>query len=167
MLKSSSQKNYSSFTLIEVVFAVGIILIFLGSLIAIFNVGTKNAVVSKHRLQAANLARGAVEIAREVRDTAKVRGVNWNQMDADCWLPGSTGGVINHPRAGCVTADNPSPHLGFSANPDNPSYDLVTFTRQVTITNVTGDIKKITATVSWDDYGQPHSVTVVTYLTNY
>jgi type II secretory pathway pseudopilin PulG len=163
MLKSSSQKNYSSFTLIEVVFAVGIILIFLGSLIAIFNVGTKNAVVSKHRLQAANLARGAVEIAREVRDTAKVRGVNWNQMDADCWLPGSLSGVINHPRNDCS-----GNRLGFSANPDTLTYNQVTFTRQVQIINLSGsDTKKITATVSWDDYGQSHSVTMVTYLTNY
>jgi len=156
MLKSSSQKNYSSFTLIEVVFAVGIILIFLGSLIAIFNVGTKNAVVSKHRLQAANLARGALEIAREVRDTAKVQGVNWNQI---CWLPNGD----NYPLANC----NNSGHLGLKSGSEEVQYDGVNFKRKITVINTSLDIKKITATVSWDDYGQSHSVTMVTYLTNY
>ncbi len=153
-----------SFTLIEVVFAVGIILIFLGALIAIFNIGSRNAIVSAHRLQAANLARGAAEIAKEVRDTGKVTP-GWAGMNVDCWLPGSAAGIINHPRPDCGTVGNL--RLGFSAKPDSATYDLVTFTRQVTITNVTSDIKKITATVSWSDYGKNYSVIVVTYLTNY
>lgn len=152
-----------SFTLIEVVFAVGIIIMFLGSLVAIFNVGAKNILVSKHRLQAANLARGAAEIAREVRDTAKAQGVTWASMNTDCWLPGSTAGVINHPRADC-----PGNRLGFSANADEPTYNQVKFTRQVQIINLTGtNVKKITATVSWRDFGTNHSVAIVTYLSDY
>jgi type II secretory pathway pseudopilin PulG len=149
-----------SFTLIEVVIAVGIIVLFLGSLVALFNVGSKNIIVSSHRLQAANLARGAAEIAREVRDTAKKQSVSWAGMDASCWLPGNATGVINHPQ-------DCGGRLGFSAGTDNPIYNNVSFTRQVTITNIGSDIKKIVATVSWSDFGQTHDVTMATYLTNY
>ncbi|MGA2667237.1 MAG: hypothetical protein ABSE91_04110 [Patescibacteria group bacterium] len=159
-----------SFTLIEVVFAVGIIVIFLGSLIALFDVGSKNMVVSAHRLQAANLARGAVEAAREVRDTAKSQGIAWTgttSMDNSCWLPQGD----NYLEPNC------NGHLGLKAKSAEPSSTMcpplcnsVLFNRTVNVVYVGAvgsDIRKITATVSWTDFGQPHSVIVTTYLTNY
>ncbi len=159
-----------SFTLIEVVFAVGIIVIFLGSLIALFNVGSKNMVVSAHRLQAANLARGAVEAAREVRDTAKLQGVAWTgspltvNMGNNCWLPEAKAPNYDHP----VSSTDPTCgyRLGLVAGSDTAPYNSVTFTRQINIIT-SGDIRTVTATVSWTDFGQPHSVIVTTYLTNY
>lgn len=160
-----------SFTLIEVVIATGIILIFLGSLIALFSVGSKNIIVSAHRLQAANLARGSLNIAREVRDTAKKQGVAWSggvvNMGRDCWLPQND----NYLEPNC------NGHLGLRAKSVEPSLTMcpplcngVLFNRTVNVVFVGhpgSDIRKITATVSWSDFGQPHNVTMATYLTNY
>ena len=146
MLKSSSQKNHSGFTLLEVVFAVGIILIFLGSLIAVFNVGSKNIVVSKHRLQAANLAREGAESMRQTRDS--------------CWMSPCTSWSTN--LAGQATI------LSAAIPPIN----LVTFTRTVSIGAATSSCPaascaKVTSTVTWPDFGQTHTVTMTTYLTNW
>jgi prepilin-type N-terminal cleavage/methylation domain-containing protein len=152
-----------AFTLIEVTFAVAIILIFLGSLIAISNVSSKNVVVSLHRLEAANQARLVAEVARQVKDTGKLQNIPWATMNNSCWLPGSLGGGVNHPVASCGGRS-----FGFTSGHENLSYaDGTVFTRQATITNITGSIKKIDAQVSWTDFGQTHSVIMTTYLTDH
>lgn len=135
------------FTLIEVVFAVGIIIMFLGSLVAIFNVGAKNILVSKHRLQAANLAREGAELMRQTRDSSWLNNQSWN-----------------------VNFASKATTLSAPISPINS----VTYSRTVSVTYPAtsncpaASCAKVTSAVTWSDFGQaPHNVTTIIYLTNW
>lgn len=140
-----------SFTLIEVVFAAGLIIMFLAALISLFNISSRNVVVSKHQLQAANLAREGAEYMRYARDS--------------CWKFSSTCIPWNSTLAAKAAA------LSVVIGPVNS----VSFTRTVSVTypNTAGcpsaSCARVVSTVQWADFSSTnnHSVTMTTYLTNW
>lgn len=162
-----------SFSLIEVVIACVIITLFLGALIALFNVGSKSMVTSKHRLQAGNLARRSIEAARFVRDNAWLSGTtNWldasSGMSADCNLPIG----ISHLHPDCngrigfkIGAEKTDTTIDKTLCP--PTCDGVTFDSEVNIANISDQTKRVVATVSWDDFGTTHQVRMSTFLTDW
>jgi type II secretory pathway pseudopilin PulG len=173
--KTLIRVNLPSFSLIEVVFVIAIFMLLIAGMLSLVNLSSKNLLVSQHRLQAANLAREGLEIAREARDTAWLQSPpkGWyglpgtGTMNDDCWLPESTTSTdFKYPTSAC------GGHLGLTSGSDFPPFDNVTYTRSMTVTT-SGDIRKIMVTVQWDDFGRtiaggnPYTVTMVTYLTNW
>lgn len=185
------QVKKQSFSLIEVVVSVGIFLLVIGSLIALGLVNSRNLVISKHRLQAVNLAREGVEKVIEVRDTAWLNIGNAQPMTywADnmtgttppinpCWGLSSGGGdkvvelYTGAAGSGCTTS-HPRLVTGPESPITPPNNDGVSYTRHLTIEakmpdgNGNTDFLKVTAKVTWDDFGTQKNATVVTYLSNW
>lgn len=155
---SSLSDSRRSFTLIEVVVTASLIILFMGALIALFNMTLKQITVNKHRLQAAQLAREGAELTRQIRDTAWLKGVGWASMNTDCWLKEGTG----HIETNCSTLNRP----GILAGSQTQTIENVSYTKSVNITT-TGSTKKVNVVVSWQDFGQNYQVLMVLYLTDW
>lgn len=175
-------KKQKSFSLIEVLIVVTIFTLFAGALISLVTVGSKNAVISKHRLQAADLGREGIEGATATRDKAWTDGRDWayisNPPPGDCYrLNASTnykrlvypwGTSCNYWRLGEDGLTNPS-------NPEDPGFkvtkDSVDYFRRILVTDLDSvgvpQTKKITTEVSWKDFGQNKSIKLIKYLTNW
>ncbi len=157
------RKKQNGFTLIEVLIAAAIFVVFAGSIIALFTLNSKNVVVNKHRLEATNLAREGTELVWQIEETAKMRGDDWTDS-SKCW------GIVNGNRY-LVKGDPGSPCENTWILKDGVSdtialSDTIPYTRVIHIEDQ-GNAKKITVTVSWEDYGRPHQATEVTYLTKW
>lgn len=172
-----------SFGLLEVVIAVGIFAAFAGSMITVISLSSKNMVVNKHRLQAANLAREGIELVTEIRDTAWQYNVDWDTMWAvqsrtpQCWGLGfdNPKKLVTASPTGCGMDGINHWMLNTDINgevintPLPPNGDGITFTRFINTEDYNWDpnTKKVTVTVRWNDYGQTKNVTMVTLLTNW
>jgi type II secretory pathway pseudopilin PulG len=161
-------KISKSFGLIEVVAAAGIFIIFIGSLVTLSSTSSRNIIINKHRLQAANLAREGIEMVREIRDTAWRNDVSWSDLKEPCWgLAGNLRRLENY--QGELKCDYWHYHL-VNGN-EIISIDNVQYTRNISINDWQvvnpNDAKTVTVTVSWNDFGRTRTVTMITYLTNW
>lgn len=191
MLTQTSKTIHKAFSLIEVVIAVIIIMLFLGSLVGLFNVNSKNIVISRHRLQASNLARGAADLARATRDTVWENGFAWSTLTTDCWLPITSGAQFDYvvydssrsiPYSACYFTETDGSkvyHPGFRILTDEnqakvtfATDDGTVFARKIKINTIgpaasPTDILKVTVYVYWTDFGQQRTVKMEEYLTNW
>ena len=152
----------SSFTLIEVLIAAAIFVIFAGSIIALFSLNSKNVVVNKHRLEATNLAREGIELVTQIKQTAGARpGQDW---ETGCWKINNGDKFLSMGAAG-TDCEN-TWRLENGPNDTIALPDTIPYTRVINISDESG-AKKITVTVSWNDYGIERTATEVTYLTKW
>ncbi len=183
--RSASFTFSHSFGLLEVIIAVAIFTLFAGSIVSVISLSSKNMVVNKHRLQAANLAREGIELVTEIRDTAWFKGDDWvkigdnnyggpNPEQKPCW--GLSQGIkkidfleddfTSYP-ANCGFGHWRLVGSAVSYGDDKIiTQNSVKFTREVIVED-TMDIKKITAKVTWDDFGQTKTVEMATLLTDW
>jgi len=128
-----------SFSLIEVVLACTVLILFLTAGIILFSGASKNIIVSKHRLQAIYLGNQKIKEITTQRDS--------NFFAESFVLP--TNGSFSD--IGGITLDG----LNFGRNwvIENGSYGATS--------------RKITATVTWTDINGSNSVNLYTYLTNW
>ena len=188
----SRERSRGAFSLIEVVVSVGIFLLLIGALVALGLVNSRNLVISKHRLQAVNLAREGVEKITEVRDTAWLNiGVAfpdpyWTNIMTSSGNPCWGLGLTTVPPVTSVRVENYTGvagsgcaflhrHLtsGTESMTLQTASDSVTYTRQIQIEgrgpdgNLNPAYRKIIASVSWQDFGTTKTATVVTFLANW
>lgn len=79
-------KNNNSlrwFTLIEIVFVVVLIAVWLMSIITAMDYGLKNVWIARQRVIAINLAREWIESVYQIRDTNRL---SWSSQKDECWL---------------------------------------------------------------------------------
>lgn len=152
----------TGFTLIEVLIAAAIFVIFAGSIIALFSLNSKNVVVNKHRLEATNLAREGIELVTQIKQTASARGQDWT---GGCWKIDVGTKILVKDNSNPVCDPN-TWRLIDGANDSIALPDTIPYTRVINIGDESG-AKKITVTVSWSDYGIDREATEVTYLTKW
>lgn len=86
MIKTRHNKAKNGFGLIEVLISAAILIVILGALVAIGRMALTNIRVSQERAQATYLAQEGLEVARQIRDTNWVDGLNntdWNDFMFD------------------------------------------------------------------------------------
>lgn len=71
--------NQNGFSLIEVVFSIGIITVGIISLLSLFSYNVRNEANNKNKLIAVYLAEESVEIVRQIRDSNWFEGSSWLQ----------------------------------------------------------------------------------------
>lgn len=153
--------NKKGFTLIEVLIASAIFIMFSGAMIGLFNLTSKSGLINKHRLEATNLAREGIELVTQIKQTASTRGKDW---ESGCWNINNGDKFLS---MGATDTDCENTwRLENGVNDTIALTDTIPYTRVINIADENG-AKKITVTVSWDDYGQPHSAVETTYLTNW
>lgn len=83
MIKKGHNKTNQGFGLIEVLISAAILIVILGALVAIGRMALANIRISQERAQATYLAQEGLEVARQIRDTNWVDGLNntqWNSF---------------------------------------------------------------------------------------
>ena len=128
-----------SFSLIEVVLACTVLIMFLMAGLILFGTGIRNVKIAAHRLQAVYLANQKLEELTATRDDKFFanQAVDWAIL-------------------GGVGSDTP------------PGFDI-TFSRSwdPTQNGPLTDSRKIKVTVGWTDFSQSYSITVYKYLTKW
>lgn len=159
-----------SFGLIEVLIVTTIFIIFAGALTGLVLTSSKNFVVSRHRLSAANIAREGAELVGEIRDTAWQKGINWSNFGTSaniaCW------GLNSSPDDKKVAPNYSDSNCDFShwrlvSGNEAINRNYVDYARKIKIDEPNSDTKRVTVTVSWQDFGHDHQIQIITYLTNW
>lgn len=129
-----------SFSLIEVVLACTVLILFLMSGLILFGTGMRNIVIAKHRLEAVYLANQAQSVALAWRDGKYFSGtytLNWTELNTE----------MNN-----LEALNPV------------RLDGIDYTRTIPdVTDVSG-IKKLNIEVSWMDFGKQYKIKSYSYI---
>jgi len=130
-------------TLVEVLFAMGIVAVCLVALIIAVVASIRNVNFAKESALASQYTREALEVARKERDNTN----SWDDFTTD--FSGNRGLNIN---------------LAWGVCPATPNVGI--FIRCVNFNN-SGDKSTVTATVSWIESGRTHTSQAVTFLTKW
>lgn len=180
--------NQKGQTLLETVLAVGVILIGLVSLIALFTATNIAGRQSTKQVVAANLAREGIEVARHLRDS------NWLAIedgDAVAWADGlytsmdptsipifDTVGFawslsllaedfVNICPGGhaCsrIYQDNEGRYLQFEGVP-KVGYQETDYSRLITITPISNEELEVVCEVQWEEQDQIHSYQLIEHI---
>jgi type II secretory pathway pseudopilin PulG len=162
------QSKQKSFGLIEVVVSVGIIALVLGALIGLASTSVKTSVSAENRLKAAYLAREGVELARQVRDTARLIPAPLT----GCYDFSSNNKYYDYPTKCLVSISPPSIYQIINADGSvnagvstAPSV-IDQYGREILVEDIGGGtLFKVTSSVVWIDFGgTPRTTSVVSYL---
>lgn len=166
-----------SFGLIETLVACGILVMVSAATTGLGIMAIHGTVVAKHKTEAYNIAQDAMEKIKGGRDWvwnnwSEANGITWANfwagtaamsndftdteadLESNCVFISHDTGVLTE--AACT-----STNLGLR------------FTRTISRSDVSisgvgaNNAYKVAVTVSWSDYGQPYSVSVTSYLTNW
>ena len=160
MKKYLPRAKSRGFSLIEVVLACTVLILFLTAGIILIVGAGRSTVTSRHRTQAIYLANEGLDLAHAWRDAGFFAGTS------DIFTP-VTGPLfvayLNNPvnLVPCFNFD-----LASVASSDcTPTLQMNRFYRQVTVEDrgLGAEAKKVTMTVSWKDFGQDKSVKLSTY----
>lgn len=184
MKEKKRQSSKKSFTMIEVVISLGIVVTVLGALIGLVAMSLRSYVSAGLRLQAINLARDGMEQLRQVRDSSRL---------------GKTGTFFDNPGDGCLYLDSASiPPRALSASSCGPSggvggnalvqvftttdtgfvdggapvtlagdLEINKFGRQIRFTNVSGssnNFYRVSSYVYWKENGQLKNISFENYI---
>lgn len=136
-------KKNSGQTLVEVLFAMGVVAVCLVALVIAVIAGIRNVNFAKQSALASQYTGEALEVARKERDNA----LSWVEFTTD--FSGDKGLDNNLAWGGCPA----TPNVGI-------------FIRCVNFNN-SGDKSTVTATVSWEEAGRTHTTQAVTFLTKW
>lgn len=151
----SSEKGQ---TLLELVVAITVAVLVLGSLVFATITSLRNAQLAKNQAQATKLAQEGLEDIRTLRD--RNGGIVYNGINiefSDLW------GIGFSCPGNCYFFFNSSGVLISSASFENIPPN---FKRQILIEGGTSDSKQITAIVQWDDLFGTHQSKLTTILRN-
>lgn len=164
--------NRKGFTMVEVLIAVFVITIgVVGSYIILQQIFA-NTFVSSSRLTAAYLAKEGFEIVRNVRDSNWVAGNDWDTNLIKNSPPGFNGCDLSEAPPRFCEADHTDTaltSLSSSGDPNpltlNGSYLYgagadTKFSRTIEVKSLTADSARVIITISWEEQGNSHSITV-------
>jgi len=179
-------RKSKSFGLIETLIACGILMMVAGGTTTLGVLSVHGTVVAKHKTEAYNIAQEAMEKIKGTRDWvwdnwSETGGVTWDNF----WngtIPGSDNDFsdirnsLSKSLGGkCVFIDHNTGVLqeaacggsGLGLEFTRAVSDPIDVSADIFGSGVTDRAYKITVTVSWLDYGQTHSVSLTSYLTNW
>lgn len=174
----------SAFGLIETMIACGLLIMVFGATSTLNVLSTHGTVIAKHKTEAYNIAQGAMEKIKGARDwvwetwNEAGAGATWDKFwDDSSNIVGSDNEfseIKSNLESNCVFIDHNTGALTEAACTTSPAPGLK-FTRSVVKAAVnttswgvpSNNAYKVTVTVSWSDYGQTKSVSIVSYLTNW
>ena len=141
MKKEQLHINNTGFSLVEILVAIGVFLIFVTMTVGVIVSSNKQLQNSGHKERATSLAEEAIEAVRNLRDA------NFNNL---------TDGTFG--------LNTVSSKWNLVSTPDITDI----FTRTLNISSISTNQKKVVATVTWSDQiSQNNSVSLNTYLTNW
>jgi len=165
----------SGFSLLETVFAIGVLSVGALGMAGIFTQGMQRTISSPGELVATQKAAEAVESVFSARDShvitwAQIRnenhgGVFLNGPQA-LRTAGADGVVNTHDDGAVESVDLPGPdqRLGTA---DDVTQTLDAFTREILITDLTDDLRSITVTITYKSGPQTRSYSITAYISTW
>jgi Tfp pilus assembly protein PilV len=171
----TTSRSQAGFSLVETVFAIGILTVGALGMAGIFAQGMQKTVSSPGELLATQKAAEAIESVFAARDTHTIA---WNQLRNKSMggifkdgpqplnTPGPDGIVDTDDDGSVETVQLPGPdqQLGTA---DDVQQTLSAFTRQIQIADISLDLRSITVTMTYRAGAQTRSYTVTAYISNF
>jgi prepilin-type N-terminal cleavage/methylation domain-containing protein len=163
--------NNKGFTLLEVIAAIFILTVGIGSALVLISQTLSAASLAKERLIASYLVQEGIEIVRNIRDT------NWlkSRTATTTWDDGLPNGdwqadYLSQNLTTYPSYDTSPLFLNIDAN-NFYSYSSggspTIFKRKITISEKTSDSMRVDVEVSWQERGRTHNFKALEYLTNW
>ncbi|MFC1720713.1 prepilin-type N-terminal cleavage/methylation domain-containing protein [Patescibacteria group bacterium] len=153
MKSKIKQKNSTGFTMIETLVAIAVLLLSIAGPLTIASRGIVSAAFARDQITAFHLAREAVELVRNQRDTNTITNSNWTNGLAVCFSPGCkvepSTGVFSTCVAGNCPVLNINTVTGVYGYTTGGNWVETPFTRNITITNINPNEISISVTISW------------------
>lgn len=179
----SNLKSNKGFTLLEVVVALGVIIIGLVGVLVLINFTISSSTVSASKLVAVNLAQEGIELVRNIRDTNWVEDDDWDdkikgtgneiagRMDYNDGFD-ELDEYYNPPPADAKDCgvSNEECRLYLDANgfySHDSTGQATPFYRLIFLDGVGTPYLKITSQVKWSEHNRNHELEIVNYLYNW
>lgn len=180
---SQYNKLSKSFGLIEVVVAIGILLLIIGAVTTLGVLSVRGTVIARNRTEAYQIAQEAMEVIKARRDWVwdnwnEIAGVTWaNFWDSTSNISGAfneINEIKNNLESNCLYIDHSTAALSETSCSTSSPPSGTRFTRSINFDDVTssvssalsGLIYRVTVTVSWNDY-YPQSISLTSYLSDW
>jgi len=171
----TSLRSQSGFSLLETVFAIGVLSVGALGMAGVFTQGMQRTMSSPGELVATQKAAEAVESAFSARDSHLLA---WSQLRNESAggifvngpqalrTPGPDGVVNTHDDGAVESVDLPGPdqRLGTA---DDVTKALDGFTRDIRITDLSDDLRSITVTVTYKAGPQTRSYSITAYISTW
>ena len=169
-------KSESGFSLLETVFAVGVLSVGALGMAGMFTQGMQRTISSPNELIATQKAAEAVESVFSARDS---HSITWAQLRNEnhggiflngpqpIKTPGADGVVNTHddgPNLESFDLPGPDQQLGTA---DDVTKVLDGFTREIVIADLSDDLRSITVTVTYNSGPQTRSYTITAYISTW
>jgi len=173
---STATGDQSGFSLLETVFAIGVLSVGALGMAGIFTQGMQRTISSPNELIATAKAAEAVESVFSARDSHTIA---WAQLRNESLggiflngpqplkTPGADGVVNTHDDGpGIESFDLPGPdqRLGTA---DDETKTLTAFTREITIVDLTDDLRSVTVTVTYKSGPDTRSYSITAYISTW
>jgi type II secretory pathway pseudopilin PulG len=167
--------SQSGFSLLETVFAIGVLSVGALGMAGTFTQGMQRTVSSPNELIATQKAAEAVESVFSARDS---HTLTWSQLRNESFggvfmngpqplrLPGLDGIVNTHDDTTIESFDLPGPDQ-ILGNADDKTKTLDGFTREIKITDLSDDLRSITVTVTYQSGPQTLSYAITAYISTW
>jgi len=171
----TAPRGQSGFSLVETVFAIGVLSVGALGMAGVFTQGMQRTVSSPGELIATQKAAEAVESVFSARDS---HILTWNQLRNEnaggifvngpqsIRTPGPDGIVNTHDDGAVESVDLPGPdqRLGTS---DDVTKTLDGFTREIKLADLSADLRSITVTVTYKAGPQTKSYSITAYISTW
>ncbi len=166
----------SGFSLVETLFAIGLLTVGALGLAGVFTQGMKGAASSPDELIATQKANEAIESVFSARDS---HDITWDQIrnqnhggifkngPQPLYLSGRDGVLnTNDDDQTVETIDFPGPD-GLIGNADDVKKVLTEFTREIAITDMSPDLRSVTVTITYQVNGQSRSYSLTALISSF
>lgn len=160
-------KKYNSFTLIEIIIAIGIITTALVVSIALISFSVSGIRIGKSKIIAAGLSQEGIEIVRNIRDsnwvgpTYKRKASNWRDgLGQDNWR-------VQYNRAGLLAFANTPLRIDSNGFYQYDSGSSTPFYRKITISYIGNNQIRIVSEITWQERGKNYSIKAEDLLYNW
>ena len=171
----ATTNDQSGFSLLETVFAIGVLSVGALGMAGTFTQGMQRTVSSPNELIATQKAAEAVESVFSARDShlltwSQLRNENYGGVFIDgpqpLKLPGPDGIVNTHDDTLIESFDLPGPDQ-LLGNADDVTKTLDGFTREIKLVDLTDDLRSITVTVTFKSGPQTRSYSITAYISTW
>ena len=175
MTTPASARSQSGFSLVETVFAIGVLSVGALGMAGIFTQGMQRTISSPNELIATQKAAEAVESVFSARDS---HSLNWNQLRNESYggiflngpqplrTPGGDGVVNTHDDVAIESVALPGPDQRLGSV-DDVTKTLDGFTREILITDLSDDLRSITVTITYNAGPRTKSYSITAYISTW
>jgi type II secretory pathway pseudopilin PulG len=171
----NAASDQSGFSLLETVFAIGILSVGALGMAGVFTQGMQRTISSPGDLIATQKAAEAIESVFSARDS---HTITWDQLRNEnnggiflngaqpLKVPGADGVVNTHDDGAIESIDLPGPDQKLGTS-DDVTQKLDGYTREILITDLNDDLRSITVTITYKSGAQTRNYSITAFISTW